>query len=311
MRGVRVTERGVEVLDVAEPTGDGARLTVRSASICGSDFALLAGGPMPFVLGHEFAGVLDDGTPVAVRPGATCGTCDCCTSGRAHLCRTMPDRVLGFALDGGMADEARVPDECLVPLPAGLRVEDASLVEPLAVSVHGLRLGGVTGGERVAVVGGGGIGLTAVAAAVSTGAEVGLVARYPHQMAAGERLGARPADGEYDIVVEAAGSESAMGTAAELCRPGATVVVLSTHYNLVPIPGIPSIVKELRYLWSFMYGVIPGGGRDLDTAASLLARNPEIAATLITHRFPLDDAAEAFRVAADRAAGAIKVVLEP
>jgi threonine dehydrogenase-like Zn-dependent dehydrogenase len=169
----------------------------------------------------------------------------------------------------------------------------------------------VHGGHRVAVVGGGGIGLTAVAAAASTGAEVGLYARYAHQIEAGARLGAGPAEGEYDIVVEAAGSESAMATAAELARPEATVLVLSTHYGLVPIPGIPSILKELKYIWSFMYGDIPGGGRDVDTAASLLARNPEIAATLVTHRFPLDDAAEAFRVAADRKAGAIKVVMEP
>jgi threonine dehydrogenase-like Zn-dependent dehydrogenase len=54
-----------------------------------------------------------------------------------------------------------------------------------------------------------------------------------------------------------------------------------------------------------------GAARDVDVAAATLAATPEIARAIITHRFPLDAAAEAFRTAADRAAGAIKVVLEP
>jgi threonine dehydrogenase-like Zn-dependent dehydrogenase len=54
-----------------------------------------------------------------------------------------------------------------------------------------------------------------------------------------------------------------------------------------------------------------GPSRDVDVAATILAQRPEIGAALITHRFPLDAAREAFAVAQDRAAGAIKVVLEP
>ena len=53
------------------------------------------------------------------------------------------------------------------------------------------------------------------------------------------------------------------------------------------------------------------GVREVDEAAAMLAADPDIAQTLITHRFPLEDAAEAFRVAGDRASGAIKVVLAP
>jgi threonine dehydrogenase-like Zn-dependent dehydrogenase len=76
------------------------------------------------------------------------------------------------------------------------------------------------------------------------------------------------------------------------------------------IPGIAAMMKEAVFRWSFTYAH-HAGGRDVDSAAALLARRPEIADTLITHRFPLADAPEAFRVAADRAHGAIKVVLEP
>lgn len=310
MRTIRNTEAGIEVVDVAPPEGDGARVRIRASGICGSDLMMIGMGPIPVTLGHESSGELPDGTPVAIDPSQPCGTCDQCSSGRSHLCRTSAQRTLGVSIDGGMADEVLVPPSSLVPLPHGVRVEDACLVEPLAVGVHGLRIAGVDGGARVAVVGGGTIGLLAVAAAVAAGCEVGLVARHERQVAAGAALGASAAEGEYDVVVDAAGSETALRRVAELSCPGATVVVLSTHFGLVPVPGIASLMKELRYQWAYTYGA-HAGGRDVDTAAMMLARRPEIAREVITHRFPLEDAREAFRVAADRASGAIKVVLEP
>jgi len=311
VRAVRVTPEGVRVLDVPEPTGGGATLQVTASGICGSDLHLVARGPFPVTLGHEFAGRLVDGTAVAVDPSQPCGTCDQCRTGAAHRCRTGAARALGVGADGGLAERVVVPDAALVPLPAGLDDADACLVEPLAVAIHGLRLGEVGPGTRVAVVGGGTIGLAAVAGAADLGADPTLVARHPHQQAAGERLGATLAgDGEHDVVVEAAGTEGALAEAVARCRPGGLVLFLSTHWSPVPIPGIPALMKELAFRWSYTYGAHPGG-RDLDDAAGLLARTPEIARTLVTHRFPLDDAPAAFAVAADRAAGAIKVVLEP
>ncbi len=110
------------------------------------------------------------------------------------------------------------------------------------------------------------------------------------------------------MVLECAGTESALATAVELCRPGGLVLFLSTPWDPVPMPGFAAAMQELGFRWSFTYGTHEHG-TDLGDAAALLAADPEIAATLVTHRFPLDDAAEAFRVAADRASGAIKVVL--
>jgi threonine dehydrogenase-like Zn-dependent dehydrogenase len=310
MRAVRHTERGIEVVDAPDPDGDGPIVHVRSASICGSDLHMLAMGPAPFTLGHESSGVLDDGTAVAIDPMSPCGKCDQCMSGAEHRCRTGTQRVLGVGADGGLADAVAVGGHRLVPLPDGLGVEDACLVEPLGVAMHGARLASMTGGERVAVVGAGAIGLAAVAATAPVAGDVGLVARHDAQRAAGERLGAGSVSGEYDVVFEAAGTGSALATAAELCRPGGTIIFLSTLWEPVPIPGFVAGMKELGFQWSYTYNA-HDGGHDLDDGAALLASNADIADTLITHRFPLDDAAEAFRVAADRAHGAIKVVIVP
>jgi threonine dehydrogenase-like Zn-dependent dehydrogenase len=310
VRAVRHTERGIEVVDVPDPEPGAEVVQVKSSSICGSDLHMLALGPGPFTLGHECAGLLDDGTPVAVDPSSGCGACDQCTRGASHLCRTGAQRTLGIGADGGLADAIDVRTHRLVPLPAGLALPDACLVEPLGVAQHGARLASLAGGERVAVVGAGAIGLAAVAVVHGLAGEVGVVARHDAQHEAAERLGGRAASGEYDVVFEAAGTESALATAADLCTPNGTIVFLSTHWEPVTIPGLPALMKELAFQWSYTYSP-HDGGHDLDDAAALLASNPEIAATLITHRFPLEDAAEAFRVAGDRAAGAIKVVIEP
>jgi threonine dehydrogenase-like Zn-dependent dehydrogenase len=160
------------------------------------------------------------------------------------------------------------------------------------------------------VVGGGSIGLLAVAAARHLGVASDLEARYPHQRAAGEQLGAGAPSGQYDVVIEAAGSESGLARCAELARPGGRVVLLGVFYGIAAVPGVATLVKELSWTGAITYGR-HDGVRDVDAAAAMLGAAPDIAATLITHRFALDEAAGAFRAASDRKSGAIKVAIHP
>ena len=312
MKAVRNTAGGVAVVDIDEPKGDGVLLDVTIGTICGTDTGLVAMGVAPdaeYTLGHEFAGTAD-GVAYAVEPSIYCGECDQCRAGFTQRCVGASRGTLGIFRDGGLSDVALVPEQCLVALPAGLDVGRACLVEPTAVSWRGVRRANIQAGERVVVVGGGSIGLLAVAAARAAGHEVALEARHRHQIEAGERLGAKRPDGVYDVVIEAAGSDSGVARCAELAAPDGRVMLLGVFHGNVAVPGIATLMKELTWTAAMAYGR-DSGGREVDEAAALLAADPEIAATIITHRFPLEDAAEAFRVANDRAAGVIKVALEP
>ena len=309
MRGVRAVDGVPVVVDEAPPAGDGVRVKMASAGVCGSDLHLLAWN-LPVVMGHELAGTLPDGRVVAVEPIAPCWSCRPCRNGDYNRCVTGPAMVMGVGRDGAMAEECVVPATAIVPLPSGVAARDGCMVEPLAVAVHGMRRARVAAGERVAVVGGGSIGLTALVAAQAVGADVDLEARHDVQRDAADRLGAGTVSDGYDVVIEAAGTASAFGRSVELCRPGGRVLVLGTYWDAGGEVQQTACLHEIDVIPASMYSR-SGPSRDVDVAAALLASRPVVADVLITHRFPLDAAAEAFAVARDRAAGAIKVVLEP
>jgi threonine dehydrogenase-like Zn-dependent dehydrogenase len=135
---------------------------------------------------------------------------------------------------------------------------------------------------------------------------VAVAARHDAQRAAATAMGATlDPEGEFDVVVDGAGTTSALATCVQLLRPGGTLALVATHWEPVELPAFFTS-KEPR-----MVGAVTHANDDMASAAQLLADRPEVPAAMITHRLPLDRAADAFRIAADRAAGAVKVVLEP
>ncbi|MEI7859204.1 MAG: alcohol dehydrogenase catalytic domain-containing protein [Acidimicrobiales bacterium] len=311
MRGIKMTADGIRVVP---PSGDPAEgsvhVTVVSSGICGSDLHLVSFGPSWAILGHEFCGVLDDGTAVAIVPVVHCGSCDRCLAGAEQQCRNALGAMYGISLDGGLADEVWVHPNCAIPLPDGLELAHANLVEPLAVALHGVNRASVVSGMRVLVLGAGPIGLATIAAARSLGASVDLEGHRPSRMAAGERLGASVNVGtDYDVVLDAAGTQSSLDRAVELVRPGGTVSILGTYWSPVQL-GLGFQMKEMNLLPSFTYGHHHGVS-EFAEAARILQAVPDLPDVMITHQFGLDDAAEAFRVAGDRDADPIKVVVHP
>ncbi len=311
MRGVKMTSEGIRLVGPSrEPGGDDVRVTVSSSGICGSDLHMASFGPSWAILGHEFSGRLDDGTPVAVLPAVPCGSCDRCRAGAEQQCRNALGSMYGVSLDGGLADETWVHPSCAVPLPDGLALEHAHLVEPLAVALHGINRAGVVDGMRVLVLGAGPIGLCTVAVAGHLGASVELEGHRPRRAAVGERLGASLHIGtDYDVVLDAAGTQSSLDRATDLVRPGGTIGILGTYWSPVTL-GLSFQMKELTLIPSFTYGHHHGVG-EFAEATRILDAVPDLDDALTTHRFGLDDAAEAFRVAADPDEDPIKVAVHP
>ncbi len=309
MKAVRNAPPSVEVVDVDEPQGEGELVRVAATGICASDLKYLRWGSTQ-IAGHEFAGVLEDGTAVAVEGFFGCGKCAQCEQGTYNMCTAGLPTAPGMLSPGGMSEWFRAPRHVLVPLPPGLDVADASLVEPGSVAWHSCHQGGISPQTRVAIVGAGAIGILAAASAQQMGAaEVAVEARHPHQHEARERIGAVVPTSEYDVVIETGGSESALQRAVELARVGGTVVHLGAYETGTAWPMDAAFMKEVTLRPSLGYCNHYGRRRDFAEAADMLAARPELTSTLITHRFPIEEAVEAFRLAQEKSKGVFRVVV--
>jgi threonine dehydrogenase-like Zn-dependent dehydrogenase len=309
MKAVQVIDSQPQLVDLPAPTNEGILIKVASSSICGSDLHLISQGWVEGqVLGHEFAGYTPDGTAVAIEPLENCGNCNSCAEGYYSQCKGGM-KLMGVGLQGGMAEYIRVAEDNLVTIPSGLSIQDASLVEPMAVAFHGLNQGQVREGERILVIGAGAIGLATAAALASRGMKFDISARHPQQQQAALGFGGslEITDG-YDVVIDAAGTAQSLEDAINRVKARGRLVMVASLWEPVKVPALWTL-KEVTMTPAMTYKCQEPGRTFVD-AAKALADNPGIARALITHRFPLDGVEEAFASAADRASGAIKVCFE-
>jgi threonine dehydrogenase-like Zn-dependent dehydrogenase len=309
LKAIKVIDKKPVLVDVPEPSGDGVKVKVVSSSICGSDLHMMKMGFFgDTVIGHEFAGITPDGRAVAVEPLIGCGHCGFCDDGYEIHC-TEGFSLLGVIGDGGMAEYVNVPADKLVELPSGLDIKIASLVEPLAVAVHSVERARVREGDRVLIIGAGPIGLAVGAVLHSRGIPYDIMARYEHQQAAAEIMGASlTPKGHYDVVMDAVGSEASIKESVNFLKPLGRIGLVGTFWKPVPLDSV-FCMKEPELIPSSGYNC-KSSTRSFFEARTILHKHPEISQALITHRFPLDGVSEAFSAAADRSTGAIKIVFE-
>src|SRR3569832_770267 len=182
MRAIICNEPGkLTQIDVARPDlkAGWVRIAIRHIGICGTDYHIFEGThPMlqyPRIMGHELSAEVVDpngsefkaGDPVVVNPYLHCGHCPACREGKTNCCETLS--VIGVHSDGGMTEEIVMPAGNLYPA-GGLTLEQAAMVEFLAIGAHAVRRTEIKPGWRVLVVGAGPIGLgTAVFAKIAGG----------------------------------------------------------------------------------------------------------------------------------------------
>ena len=321
----------VETWDEPELAPGQVLVRVRAGGICGSDLSYYFKGKSgdfamqePFVLGHEVAGEVvslgDDvtdftpGQRVAVNPGLNCGTCRFCVRGMINHCLHM--RFMGSAsvyphMQGAFREVVAVSARQCFAIPGDFDFATASMAEPLAVTLHALRHAGSLLGARVLVVGCGPIGCMLVASAKRAGAHnlVAVDLAQPAldkamQMGADEAYSATDTEriaawslrrGTFDVVLEASGSAPGLDTALKSAIAGGAVVQvgnLPAGMSHVPVNFIMS--KELRYQGTFRFGA------EYATAVEELVSGRIDLKPLMTHRFGVQEANEAFVMAQDR-----------
>jgi L-iditol 2-dehydrogenase len=309
---------------------DGETLVrVTAVGICGSDLHWFGEGSIgetglsrPLVLGHEMAGVTEDGRRVAVDPAISCEVCDLCRDGHPNLCEKI--RFAGHGGDdGGLREWIAWPERCLVPLPAALSDADGAMLEPLGVALHAVDLGHVRAGYRVGVFGCGPIGLLVLQAARLAGASqlfASDLGDRPHRLDAARGLGATvfAADGSrdarairdevggrgLDVAIEVAGENGAVDAAVDAVRPGARVVLAGipaeerTSFKAATArrKGLTLVLcRRMKHTYPRAIRLVEEGQIDVRSS--------------VTHRFPLERGGEAFAAAARREG--LKVLVEP
>ncbi len=321
LHGVRDIRTHTEAIPVA-PTGyELVRIT--AVGVCGSDLHWFTEAGIgdarlsrPVVPGHEFAGVIEGGPrhgmPVAVDPALPCRGCETCLGGYRNLC---PDVVFAGHgdQDGGLQQYLSWPSWALHPLPSALSAADGAMLEPLGVALHALDLGHLRIGSTVAVVGAGPIGLLlAQAAEVAGAARVVVVEPLPHRRDAALRNGACVAldvhevcdDIGADAVYEMAGTDAAVEIAMRAARPGARVVL-----GGIPDGDRTSFPASLARRKGLTLVLVRRMNEAYPRAIRLVDQGLIDVSSIVSHRYPIERAAEAFTIAADRQG--LKVVVEP
>jgi len=328
---VRIEERPVPGIGAGE-----ILLKIHASGVCGSDvMEWYRRTKAPLVLGHEIAGTVEKigegvenvalGDRVVVTHHVPCNTCRACLAGHFSACDTLRSTKLD---PGGFAEFARVPEiqvnRGLVRIPDEVDFDRASFVEPLACVVHGLDRAGMQPGDSVLVIGSGITGLLFVSLARALGARRVIATDIvKSRLQAAERFGADAvihADEDVparvlevnegcgaDVIALCTAAPTAVRQGLESVGRGATVLFFAPTEPGVTVP------LPLFELWRddvTLTTAYAGAPRDLMTAMDLIRAQRIPVEEMITHRLPLDDAAEGFRLVAE-GRDSIKVILRP
>ncbi|GIK19539.1 MAG: alcohol dehydrogenase [Phycisphaerales bacterium] len=275
------------------------------------------------ILGHEAVGVVErvnplpgredhrkfEGARVVCSPTVVCGRCSLCRAGLSNHCRERT--VMGLAgRDGCLADRFTLPVANLFAVPDSIDDEAAVFAEPLGSVLHAGLLAPIESKTYVTVLGDGPVALLAAQVMARRNASVRLLGRHPDHFGLCEKWGVKHRHmdeagrrQDQDIVLDCTGTAAGLDLALQFVRPRGTVILKAPPTGTGPAPGLDPariIDAELQLLGS-------RGSRIADALLELEAGRVDVV-SLITRRFRLDDALNAF--AAAQEPGQVKVLVE-
>lgn len=324
---LRMEQRPVPV-----PADGEVLLRIRRIGICGTDMHIFR-GTQPFlsyprVMGHELSGHvvsapagsrLAEGDQVYVMPYLSCGSCVACRQGKTNCCTRI--EVLGVHRDGGMSEYLALPER-FVFRTEGISLDDAAMIEFLAIGAHAVTRGAVAAGKRVLVVGAGPIGMAVMLFSALKGADVTVLdARADRLRFCREALGiartvelgtddkaqlAACTDDEFfDVVFDATGNIAAMERGLEFVAHGGTYVLVSIVRDRLSFSDPEFHKRETTLL-----GSRNATAEDFEEVVAAMKAGLVPTALLNTHRTTLDDFTGVLEHWMQPSAGVIKAIVE-
>ncbi|WP_421696715.1 zinc-binding alcohol dehydrogenase family protein [Aestuariivirga sp.] len=335
MRAVLCRNPGeLEIVERPVPArGPGEALVrIRRIGVCGTDMHIYQGNQpyfsYPRVMGHELSGeiveadagsALKPGDPVYVVPYLHCGHCIACRAGKTNCCTSL--KVLGVHIDGGMCEYLSLPETHLFPAD-GISLDEAAMVEFLAIGAHAVARSQLSRGRRALVVGAGPIGVGVAIFAGLQGAEVTVIdgredrldfasrtLGVTHTIRLGEndveRMRENTAGEFYDCVFDCTGSPKAMERGFALVAHGGTYVLVSIVQGHISFSD-PEFHKRETTLLSSRNATLA----DFATVMTAMREGKVPTRAIKTHSAPLWEAAARMPEWIKPEAGTVKAVLE-
>lgn len=317
---------------------------VRATAICGTDPHIIQGEfpgfwpkDWPLIPGHEWCGEVvelgpgtealgwDLGTRVAGTSHAPCGYCRRCVEGRYNICENFGVEGLhaqyGHNAPGAYAEYVVHSVRSVFAVPDVLSDEEVAMIDPAAIALHTVIRGGQRPGDVVAVIGPGVMGLLVAECAYALGAGRVIVVGRGARLAKARELGyetvdfteadpvqaVREATGDFgaDVALECSGAPEAVAQGVEMVRRGGRVAVIGIPLSDASVPMPRTVLDEIDVV-----GVRATAG-DMPRAIELAATGRIRLGELITHRYALEDFAEAYTTFTERTDGALKVIVHP
>jgi len=318
-----------------DPTDKEVMVHVQAVGLCGSDLHYYKDGGIgtaqirtAFIPGHEFSAIvtsdipeknIEQGELVAVDPASPCETCEWCRRGYHNLCPSV--KFIGAPpFNGAMTTALPVPTRSLIKLPDSISAEQGAMLEPLGVCIHALDLAKPRLIESIAVLGCGGIGLGIIQLLEMSGCHQ-IIAIDPQQHRAQKALslGANVSgtsidivndatDGRgCDLVIEATNSPNGMADAIMSAAIGGRVVLVGIPDGdtYIGFSAAQARRRGLDLRFSRRMGDV------YDRAIALVQQSKVDVDALITHRFSVEDAGQAFELQANEAPDLIKSMILP